>query len=133
MAAINGNTILIHVGNAVVGSQRGVTIDSSADMLDVSDKTSNGAKFIAGKTTDTISLSSFYVVGDVPQAALRSAYDAGTEVDVDWYEDVIVSGTPTSTQLKTAQALVSSLSVSGPDHGPAETEVTLQITGGWGS
>jgi len=133
MAVVNGNSIIIYIGNTAVGSQRGVTFDSSAEMLDISDKTSADAKFISGKRTDTVTLSSFYLAaGDAPQAALRTAYEAGSSVEVDWVE----SSTDglTGTGLRTAEnAFISSLSVNAPEHGPAETEVTLQITGGWGT
>ena len=84
--AVNGNTILVTVGGAEIGSQRGASFESSADMLDISDKTSNDAKFIAGKNTDTVSCSSLYIVADTAQAALRTAYDAGSTVSLIWHE-----------------------------------------------
>ena len=130
--AVNGNTILVTVGGAEIGSQRGASFESSADMLDVSDKTSRDAKFIAGKNTDTVSCSSFYVVGDIPQAALRTAYDAGTTVSLIWHEGADDGTDTVGATLRTAAtAFVSSLSVSAPEHGPAETEVSFQVSGGW--
>jgi len=129
--AVNGNTILVTVGGAEIGSQRGASFESSADMLDISDKTSNDAKFIAGKNTDTVSCSSLYVVADTAQAALRTAYNAGTTVSLIWHEASTDGTDATGATLLTATALVSSLSVSAPEHGPAETEVSFQVTGGW--
>lgn len=129
--AVNGNTILVTVGGAEIGSQRGASFESSADMLDVSDKTSNDAKFIAGKNTDTVSCSSLYIVADTAQAALRTAYDAGSTVSLIWHEASTDGTNATGSTLLTATALVSSLSVSAPEHGPAETEVSFQVTGGW--
>lgn len=130
--AVNGNTILVTVGGVEIGSQKGATFESSAEMLDVSDKTSDSAKFLAGKTNDTVSCSSLYVVGDTAQAALRTAYNAGTSVSLIWHEQSTdgTDGTG-STLLTAATAFVSSLSVSAPDHGPAETEVSFQVSGGW--
>ncbi len=129
--AVNGNTILVTVGGAEIGSQRGASFESSADMLDISDKTSNDAKFIAGKNTDTVSCSSLYIVADTAQAALRTAYDAGSTVSLIWHEASTDGTNATGSTLLTATALVSSLSVSAPEHGPAETEVSFQVTGGW--
>lgn len=129
--AVNGNTILVTVGDAEIGSQRGASFDSSADMLDISDKTSNDAKFIAGKNTDTVSCSSLYVQADTAQAALRTAYNAGSSVTLKWHEASTDGTDGTGSTLLTATAFVSSLSVSAPEHGPAETEVSFQVSGGW--
>tara|TARA_Y100000310_G_C20370394_1_gene663241 strand:- start:31 stop:432 length:402 start_codon:yes stop_codon:yes gene_type:complete len=127
--AVNGNTIIIWIDETVIGSQKGVTFDSSADTLDVSDKTSAAAKFIPGKTTDTVTCSAFYVRDNGAYTALRTAYDSGLEVEVDWFHTS--SDGLTGSGEQTAQALVNSLSISAPEHGPAELELSLQITGGW--
>jgi hypothetical protein len=113
----------------LIGSQRGVTFDSTAEMIDISDKTSMAAQFTSGKQTDTITLGTFYVEGETQQANLRSAYENGTQMDVDWMDGSTdgVSGTIH----KSAKALVSSLSVSADVQSPCELDVTLQITGGW--
>ena len=123
--AVNGNTILLKIGANAIGSQRGVSMDSSAEMLDVSTKDDADAVFLPGKRTDTVSLSSFYIVGDTNgYALLRSAYEANTSVTLFWAED--------ASDLKTnTTSYVSSLSISAPEHGPAECEVTLQVSGGW--
>tara|TARA_R110000765_G_scaffold307505_1_gene401325 strand:+ start:238 stop:636 length:399 start_codon:yes stop_codon:yes gene_type:complete len=131
MAVVNGNTILVTVGGNVIGTQRGASFDSSADMLDISDKTSRGAKFLAGKNTDTVSCSSLYDVADTAQAALRTAYNDGSTVSLVWHEASTDGTSATGATLLTASAFVSSLSVSAPEHGPAETEVSFQVTGGW--
>jgi hypothetical protein len=122
--AVNGNTILMKIGTDTIGSQKGVSFESSAEMLDISDKTDEDAVFIPGKRTDTVSLSSFYVVADTAQAAMRTAYEATTPVVLFWAEG--------GANLKTnTTSYISSLSVSAPEHGPAETEVSLQVSGGW--
>jgi hypothetical protein len=122
--AVNGNTILMKIGTDTIGSQKGVSFESSAEMLDISDKTDEDAVFIPGKRTDTVSLSSFYVVADTAQAAMRTAYEANTPVTLFWAEG--------GTDLKTnTTSYISSLSVSAPEHGPAESEVSLQVSGGW--
>lgn len=125
MAVVNGNTVLLKIGANVIGSQRGVSFESSAEMLDISDKTDDDAVFIPGKRTDTVSLSSFYDVGDTNgYAAMRTAYEANTPVTLFWAEG--------GADLKTnTTSYISSLSVSAPEHGPAECEVSLQVSGGW--
>jgi hypothetical protein len=122
--AVNGNTILMKIGTDTIGSQRGVTMDSSSEMLDVSTKSDDDAVFIPGKRADTVTLNSFYVVGDTAQAAIRTAYEANNAVTLFWAEG--------GTNLKTnTTSYISSMSISAPEHGPAESEVTLQVSGGW--
>ena len=125
--AVNGSTILMKIGANVIGSQKGVSINSNAEMLDVSTKDDSDGVFIAGKRTDELTLSSFYIVGDSNgYGALRSAYEAGTAVDIYWAEG--------GTDYKRCQnALVSSISLDAPADGPSECEVSLQISGGWGA
>jgi predicted secreted protein len=130
--AVNGNTIIVTVGGAEVASQRGATFDSSADMLDISDKTTNNAKFIAGKKTDTVTCNALYTEADVPQEALRTAYAAGTSVSLIWHEASTDGTDDTGGPLRTAAtAFISSLSVNAPEHGPAELDATFQVSGGW--
>lgn len=126
--AVNGNTILMKIGTDTIGSQKGVSFESSAEMLDISDKTDEDAVFIPGKRTDTVSLSSFYVVADTAQAAMRTAYEANTPVTLFWAEDI---GAGVVNFKTNTTSYISSLSVSAPEHGPAETEVSLQVSGGW--
>jgi len=130
--AVNGNTIIVSVDAKEIGSQRGASFESAAEMLDISDKTSNDAKFLPGKNTETVSCSAFYVVADASQLALRTKYESGGTVDLIWFEGS-TDGTDDSpaSNLRTATAYVSSLSVSAPEQGPAETEVSFQVTGGW--
>jgi hypothetical protein len=129
--AVNGNTIIVQADATEIGSQRGASFESAAEMLDISDKTSNDAKFLPGKNTETVSCSAFYVVGDTAQAALRTKYEAGGTVALHWFEGVTDGTDGTGASLRSASAYVSSLSVSAPEHGPSETEVSFQVTGGW--
>lgn len=134
--AVNGNTIVLYAdvsGTATaVGAQRGVSFNRSAEMLDVSDKSDADGKFIAGKRTDTVSLSSFYVESDAAYRALRTAWEGGTAITATWYEDQTDDATDNPTSFKSCTgALVTSISIDAPANGPAECEIQLQISGGW--
>ena len=122
MAAVNGNTIILKVATVEVASCTDLSFDSTAEMLDISDKSTEDAQFIQGKRTDTITLNAFYLVAGAA-AAMRTAYEAGTVVAVVWDED--------GSDLRTGNAHVSSLSVSAPANSAAEVSATLQMTGGW--
>jgi TP901-1 family phage major tail protein len=124
--AVDGNEIGILIGTDLIGSQRGATITRSAEMLDVSDKTSDEAKFLAGKQTMNIECSSFYVSGDTAYSALVTAFEAGNSVTVVWSDDANAVSPAT---VKSASAYVTSLSVDAPAHGPAEISISLQATG----
>mgnify|MGYP003148097759 CR=1 FL=1 len=123
--AVDGNEIGILIGTDLIGSQRGVSITRSAEMLDISDKTDDDAKFLAGKRTMGVECGAFYVSGDTAYAALVTAYEAGTSVTMVWSDDAneVAPGT-----IKTTSAFVQSMSIDGPSHGPAEISISLQAT-----
>jgi TP901-1 family phage major tail protein len=124
--AVDGNEIGILIGSDLIGSQRGATITRSAEMMDVSDKTSDEAKFLPGKQTMNIECSAFYVSSDTAYAALVDAFEDGQSVTVKWSDN---ANGVTPTTVKTASAYVTSLSVDAPAHGPAEISISLQATG----
>jgi TP901-1 family phage major tail protein len=124
--AVDGNEIGILIGSDLIGSQRGATITRSAEMMDVSDKTSDEAKFLPGKQTMNIECSAFYVAADTAYGALVDAFEDGQSVTVVWSDN---ANGLTPTTVKTASAYVTSLSVDAPAHGPAEISISLQATG----
>lgn len=124
--AVDGNEIGILVGGNLIGYQRGATISRGAEMLDVSDKTSDEAKFLPGKQTMNIECSAFYVAADTAYGDLVDAFEDGQSVTVVWSDN---ANALSPTTVKTASAYVTSLSVDAPAHGPAELSISLQATG----
>jgi len=125
MPVVNGNTILLKIGDNEIGSQRGVTMDSSTEMIDLSSKAGDDGIFLPGKRTDTVSLSTLYVEDDATgYGLLRTAYEGNSPVILFWAEG--------NSDVKTnTTSYVTSLSISAPHNGPAEMEVSLQVSGGW--
>lgn len=124
--AVDGNEIGILIGGVVIGSQRGATVTRSAEMLDVSTKSSDEAAFIPGKQTMNVECNAFYVTGDAAYGTLVDAFEDGQSVTMVWSDDVN-AGSPAT--VKTASAYVSSLSLDAPAHGPAEISISLQASG----
>jgi TP901-1 family phage major tail protein len=124
--AVDGNEVGIIIGSDLIGSQKGASISRTAEMLDVSTKADDDAAFIAGKRTMNVECNAFYVTGDPAYVSLVTAYEAGTSVTMIWSDD---ANAVTPATVKTASALVSSLSLDAPAHGPAEISISLQATG----
>lgn len=123
MAVETGNDIVVDIGGTVIGHQRSATFARSAEMLDISDKSSDDALFIPGKRTFNVECSSFFATDAAAYAALVTAYEGGSSVTLAWSND---GG---STDYKTASAHIGSMSVDAPSHGPAELSVSFQCTG----
>lgn len=124
--AVDGNEIGIMIGGTVIGSQKGASITRSAEMLDVSTKSSDEAVFIPGKQTFNVECNAFYVTGDDAYGNLVDAFEDGASVTMVWSDD-ISAGSPST--VKTSSAYVTSLSLDAPAHGPAEISISLQGTG----
>tara|TARA_R110000772_G_scaffold203982_4_gene314136 strand:+ start:1585 stop:1971 length:387 start_codon:yes stop_codon:yes gene_type:complete len=124
--AVDGNEIGIVIGTDLIGSQKGATITRSAEMLDVSTKSSDDASFIAGKRTMNVEANAFYITGDTAYGALVTAYEAGTPVALIWSDN---ANDASPTAVKSAGAFVTNMSLDAPAHGPAEISISLQVSG----
>jgi TP901-1 family phage major tail protein len=83
---VAGVDILVKVGtpSVVVGGQSGCTINRSMDVIETTDKTSNGwVTKIAGIKEWSVDMDAFMVVGDAGYTALANAFKNGTELDVE--------------------------------------------------
>jgi len=123
--AMNGTDILIAIDGDIVGSQRDVTFDETTAEIDISSKDSRAGRYLPGRYGATMSLDALYVPTDTAYLALQSAMRDGEMVEVWSMEDSVV--------IESADAIVTSLSRSGPDQGEATVSISLRIDGEWTS
>lgn len=121
--AMNGTDILIAIDEEIVGSQRDVTFDETTEEIDVSSKDSRAGRYLPGRYGATVSLDALYVPDDAAYLALQSAMRNGDMVEVWNMEEGVV--------IEHADAIVTSLSRSGPDQGEATVSISLRIDGEW--
>jgi len=122
---MNGTDILIAIDGDIVGSQRDVTFDETTAEIDISSKDSRAGRYLPGRYGATMSLDALYVPTDTAYLALQSAMRDGEMVEVWSMEDSVV--------IESADAIVTSLSRSGPDQGEATVSISLRIDGEWTS
>ena len=123
--AMNGTDILIAIDGDIVGSQRDVSYDETTAEIDISSKDSRAGRYLPGRYGATMSLDALYVPDDTAYLALQSAMRNGDMVEVWSMEAAIV--------IESADAIVTSLSRSGPDQGEATVSISLRIDGEWTS
>lgn len=121
--ALNGTDILLLVDGVVVGSQRGLTVDESSDVIDVSSKEGRAMRVLPGRYQTTFSLEHLYVPSDTAYQSLRDANRNGTFVQVIRQEE--------GANFEEADAIVTSLSGDFPDQAEAVISVELQVDGEW--
>jgi len=127
--AISGNAILLRVdttgaGNWVsVGSQRGLDISRTTNVIDSSHKGDSHTQSLAGRRSGTITLDALYVPDDTAYNTLDAAYTAGTLASVRKY----VSGVATVE----CSAVINDLSESHPDDDVSTISVGLTLNGDW--
>jgi len=123
--AMNGTDILIAIDGETVGSQRDVSYEETTGEIDVSSKDSRAGRYLPGRYGATMSLDALYVPDDTAYLALQTAMRDGEMVEVWSMEDSVV--------IESADAIVTSLSRSGPDQGEATVSISLRIDGEWTS
>lgn len=129
--AMNGTDMLLYVNTGtaavpaytLVGSQRDVTFDESNEEIDVSSKDSRAKRVLYGRYSASVSLDALYVVDD---AAYQALQDAQRDGDLILIERLEANGRD-----ETADALISSLSETGPDQGEAAVSISFTIDGEW--
>lgn len=121
--SMSGTDILIWIDGDAVGSQRDVTLDETTEEIDVSSKDGREMRVLPGRYGATISLDALYVPTGAAYLALQAAMRTGAFVEVVVLENGVV--------LESADAIVTSLSRSGPDQGEATVSCGLRIDGAW--
>lgn len=111
---------------ATVGGQRGLAVDSSGNVIDLSHKGTGRVKsVIVGRLTKTITLDGLVAVIDNAQTELEDAHENGTEVQLAEYKDGVI--------LKTTTAVVTDVKKNYPDEAESTLTVSLQQIAVWTS
>jgi TP901-1 family phage major tail protein len=120
---IAGVDVLVKVGATpeVVGGQSGAELSRSMNVIETTDKTSNGWVTKIGGTKEwSIELEAFMVVGDTGFSAMNTAFANREEVDV----EMEVGGI-----LFKGKALISDFPLSAPQDDAVTFSITLEGTG----
>lgn len=124
---MNGADILLYaeVSNVqtVIGSQRGVTFDETSAEIDVSSKTTRSGRYIGGRYGATVTLDALYVPSDTAYQALKAAVRSGDPITIRRFEEGVAT--------EEADAIVTSVSETGPDQEAATVSIALRIDGDW--
>lgn len=129
--AINGQLILVYANTGsisspvytAVGSQRGLQIGKTADVLDASHKGNSNQEVEQGRKSSTLTLDALYVAGDTAFAAIKAAYENATQVLVRKYEQ--------GSAVEQASCIVNDISEDAPDNEIATRSIGLTVSGGW--
>lgn len=127
--AVLGNTkkAYIKVSNSYVwlGGEQSNSVNITAEAVEVSDKDSVWAAFIAGKRGATVEITVFANTSDSAQSAAISALIAGTEVN--WAVGTISGSTISAGD--SGKAIVTSVSDTNDFGAVATRTISLTVTG----
>lgn len=125
--AIAGMSVLLMVNTGseatpsyvAVGEQKGMSLESSRNLIEVSSKNNDHATFVYGRKSDTISLEALYVPSDAGFAALQDAMEQKKTIMIRRSEDGVA--------IEEAEALVGTFSIEFPDEDAAVCSVELTL------
>lgn len=120
---IAGVDILVKTGSPAkaVGGQSGATINRSMNVIETTDKTSNGWVTKIGGTKEwSVELEAFMIVGDTAFKELNTAFKNRAEVDVECEIGGIVFK---------GKALISDFPLEAPQDDAVTFSITLEGTG----
>lgn len=130
-APINGNSVLVEIDTAVVGSQTGVTFNENMETLDITTKQSLGTTALKhSKYSATCSMNALYIDGDTAFGSIRTKLRTGAEVTLVRQEPQ--TGTEDApADWVSAQAIVTSISEDFPQDSVGTCSAEFAITGVW--
>lgn len=133
MPPINGTDWLLQVRISTgpdvyqtLGSQRGGSVERSADEIDTSSKDSPHWTGLAGRRSSTLSLEKLYVPSAADKAAIETAWENGTLLRI----RTVALG---SEAVKQADCIVTGITGDFPDQDAAVLSLELRVTGQWGA
>ncbi len=121
--AMNGSDLMLMVGGALVACQRGYTWNAQRSEIDMSCKNEDVSRVAVGRLKETLSLESLYAPTDAAYLALVAAFQANTLVTVTEEEE--------GDGVRSASALITSISKSAPLDGGVTFSASLTISGAW--
>ncbi len=128
---MNGADVLLYVNTGTevspvltaVGSQRDVSFEETTEIVDVSSKDSRSKRVIGGRYGASVTLDALYVPDDAAYLALKGAMRSG--------ELILIRRQEEGSNIEEADALITSLSETGPDQDAATVSISLTIDGDW--
>ncbi len=134
MAGRVGNDFLLHVQTGVdattgapvyteVGGQRGLSTETSREMIDLSDKTSDHSKSGYGRQDTTASLEGIMMEGDVGYDALEDAINNKRTIMAEIRDE--------GRTYRQAEVLISSLSKEYADNDAVSASMEMQLNSPW--
>ncbi|MHC5291076.1 hypothetical protein CHCC14819_0440 [Bacillus licheniformis] len=118
---IAGVDILVKTNDTIVGGQSGCTINRSMNVIETTDKTSNGWVTKIGGTKEwSVEMDAFMIVGDAGYKLLSQAFKDRAEVDV----ECEIAGI-----LHQGKALISDFPIEAPQDDAVTFSITLEGSG----
>lgn len=118
---IAGVDVLVKVGDVVIGGQSSCTLNRTMEIIETTDKTSNGWTSKIGGVKDwNIEMDAFMIVGDAGYKAMNDAFKSREPLEV----ECNIAGTTYS-----GQALVSELPLEAPQDDAVTLSTTLEGSG----
>lgn len=125
--AMNGSDLMLMVDVAstptLVACQRGYTWNAQRSEIDMSCKNEDVSRVSVGRLKETLSLESLYAPSDTAYQALVTAFNANTLITVTEEEE--------GDEVRSASALITSISKSAPIEGGVTFSANLTISGAW--
>ena len=107
-----------------VAGQRGLTRDSSADFINLSNKSTGAVTCgVQGRITKTVTLDGVFPISDDGMDALEDAHDNQTSITVAAYKGGV--------KVEEADGYVLSLSKNDPDNAESTFTVNIQLIEAW--
>lgn len=133
MPPINGTDWLLQIRISTgpdvyqnLGSQRGGSVERSADEIDTSSKDSPHWTGLYGRRSSSLSLEKLYVPSAADQAAIKTAWSAGTMLRV----RSSALGAEAGEQ---ADCIITAINNEFPDQDAAVMSLDLRVSGQWGA
>ena len=121
--------VLVNIGSeaspnySAVGSQTNCSFTKTVPTINVSAKGDIADRFVPGRKAEAMSLTAFYVPGQVELGQLRRA--------VDLRETVLVRRQEQGAATQEARGIITNFAENFPDQAPGEVQMDIQIDGGW--
>ena len=119
---VNTGTVGVPVWTAV-GKQQGLKISEKVGSIDQSGKEDQKRRVIGGRYEASITLDALYVPDDVAYQALKTAFRAGTLVQLETVE--------AGTAKETCSAVCTGIDSDFPDQGSATISASFDVDGDW--
>lgn len=125
---INGREVVIKIKRdddtyAYIHGQTNAGLQGQAAEIDASSKDSTESVFLAGRSSETLSVDALYIPGDPDQALLKRAKRLA--------QPVTLMRSELGEDIESATAIITGHNENFPDNAPATIQVTFRIASPW--